>query len=207
MVYKAVRFHEIHRQMHRRPPALHRRARLAPSAPSLAGSAARGCAGDACAGPGAGAKPAEARRRGRAAGRARLLGPAAAAGPARSVASHRDPLPDRDRLSAVQLHRRRRQSGRLQCRSGAGALRRDQGHLHHPDAPLRDAGRCARHQPRRRHHRLAGGDAADARQGRFHRSLLPRAGALRVAARRRDAGGAARISRGQEGRRHRRHLA
>ena len=42
---------------------------------------------------------------------------------------------------------------------------------------------------------------------RFHRSLLPRAGALRVAARRRDAGDPPRISRRQEGRRHRRHLA
>ena len=42
---------------------------------------------------------------------------------------------------------------------------------------------------------------------RFHRSLLPRAGALRVAARRRDDRGAPRISRRQEGRRHRRHLA
>ena len=62
-------------------------------------------------------------------------------------------------------------------------------------------------QPRRCHHRLAGGDAAVARPSRFHRSLLPRAGALRVAARRRDAGDPARISRGQESRRHRRLLA
>ena len=42
---------------------------------------------------------------------------------------------------------------------------------------------------------------------RFHRSLLPRAGAVRVAARRGDAGSSARISRRQEGRRHRRLLA
>ena len=48
---------------------------------------------------------------------------------------------------------------------------------------------------------------AVARPARFHRSLLPRAGAFRVAARRRDAGGPPRISRGQEGRRHRRLLA
>ena len=52
-----------------------------------------------------------------------------------------------------------------------------------------------------------GGDAAPARPARFHRSLLPRAGALRVAARRRDAGDPPGISRRQEGRRHRRHLA
>ena len=59
-------------------------------------------------------------------------------------------------------------------------------------------------QPRRRHHRLDGGDAAAARPRRFHRSLLPRAGALRLAPRRRDAGDPARISRRQESRRHRR---
>ena len=92
------------------------------------------------------------------AGRARLLGPAAAAGAARPVAPDRDPLPDRDRLSAVQLHRRRRQSGRLQRRSRALAVRRDQGHLHGADAPLRDAGRRAHLQPGRCHHRLDGGD-------------------------------------------------
>ena len=46
-----------------------------------------------------------------------------------------------------------------------------------------------------------------ARPGRFHRSLLPGAGAVRVAARRRDGGDSPRISRGQEGRRHRRLLA
>ncbi len=39
---------------------------------------------------------------------------------------------------------------------------------------------------------------------RFHRSVLPGAGAVRVAARRGDAGGSPGISRGQEGRRHRR---
>ena len=100
---------------------------------------------------------------GGAAGGSRLLGSEAAAGPARSVAPHRDPVSDRDRLSAVQLHRPRRQSGRLQCRSGAAALRRDQGHLHHPDAALRDAARCDRQQSRRRHHRFACGDAAVAR--------------------------------------------
>ena len=150
---------------------------------------------------------AAARGRGRAAGGARLLGPAAAAGPARPVAPDRDPLPDRDRLSAVQLHRPRRQSGRLQRRSGARAVRRDQGHLHRPDAPVRDADRRHHQQPGRRHHRLDGGDAATARPSRFHRSLLPRAGALRVAARRRDAGSSPRISRRQESRRHRRHLA
>ena len=144
---------------------------------------------------------------GRPAGGARVLGPAAAPGPAGPVAPDRDPVPDRDRLSAVQLHRPRRQSGRLQRRSGALAVRRDQGHLHHPDAPVRDAGRCHHLEPRRRHHRLAGGDAAVARPARFHRSLLPRAGPLRVAARRRDAGNPARISRRQEDRRHRRHLA
>ena len=110
---------------------------------------------------GARPNPAPARGRGRPAGGARLLGSAAAAGPARPVAPDRDPVPDRDRLSAVQLHRPRRQSGRLQCRSGARAVRRDQGHLHHPDAPVRDADRCHHHQPRRRHHRLDGGDAAD----------------------------------------------
>ncbi len=59
--------------------------------------------------------------------------------------------------------------GGLQCRSGAADLRRDQGLLHHPDAPLRDAGGFARRQPRRRHHRLAGGDAAAARAGRLQR--------------------------------------
>ncbi|MGY3122881.1 hypothetical protein ACVWXQ_006818 [Bradyrhizobium sp. S3.14.4] len=81
------------------------------------------------------------------AGRARLLGPAAAAGAARPVAPDRDPLPDRDRLSAVQLHRRRRQSGRLQRRSRPRAVRGDQGHLHGADAPLRDPGRRALLQP------------------------------------------------------------
>ena len=92
-----------------------------------------------------------------------LLGPAAASGPARSVALDRDPVPDRDRLSAVQFHRPRRQSGRLQCRSGPVAVRRDQGHLHDADAAVRDAARCDHQQPRRRHYRLIGCDAADAR--------------------------------------------
>ena len=100
---------------------------------------------------------------GRPAGGARLLGPAAAAGPARSVAPHGDPVSDRNRLSAVQLHRPRRQSRRLQRRSGAAAVRGDQGHLHDPDAAVRDAAGCDRQQPRRRHHRLDGGDAAVAR--------------------------------------------
>ncbi len=140
-------------------------------------------------------------RGGRTASRARLLGPAASAGAAGSFAYLGHPLPDRDRLSAVQLHRRRRQSGRLQCRSRALAVRGDQGHLHHPDAPLRDAARRHLQQPGRCHHRLDGRDRAAAHPPRFHRSLLPRAGALRVAARRRVAGSASRISRGQEGRR------
>ncbi len=96
----------------------------------------------------------------RPAGRARLLGPAAAAGAAGPVAPDRDPLPDRDRLSAVQLYRRRRQSGRLQRRSRPRAVRGDQGLLHGADAPLRDAGRRARLQPRRCHHRLDGGEPA-----------------------------------------------
>ena len=157
--------------------------------------------------PGAGAERGKAGHAGGAPGGARFLGSAAAAGPARSVAPDRDPVPDRNRLSAVQLHRPRRQSGRLQRRSGAAAVRRDQGHLHHPDAAVRDAARRAHQQPRRCHHRLARGDAADARAARFHRSLLPRAGAVRVAARRGDAGNPSRISRRQEGRRHRRHLA
>ena len=156
---------------------------------------------------GAGAEHRKTGHGGGAAGGARLLGSEAAAGPAGPVPPDRDPVPDRDRLSAVQLHRPRRQSGRLQCRSGAAAVRRDQGHLHHPDAAVRDAARCALQQPRRCHHRFAGGDAADARAGRFHRSLLPGAGAVRVAARRRDAGNPSRISRRQEGRRHRRLLA
>ena len=66
--------------------------------------------------------------------------------------------------------------------------------LHDPDAALRDAARRARQQSRRRHHRLDRGDAGVAREGRFHRSLLPNAGAFRVAARRRDGGGASRNS-------------
>ena len=49
----------------------------------------------------------------------------------------RHPLHDRGRLSAVQLRRPRRQSGRLQCRSRADDLRGAQGQLHHADAPLR----------------------------------------------------------------------
>ena len=44
-------------------------------------------------------------------------------------------------------------------------------------------------------------------RARLHRSLLPRTGPFRVAPRGRDERGAPRISRGQEGRRHRRHLA
>src|SRR5205814_429248 len=44
-------------------------------------------------------------------------------GPARFVAPDRDPLPHRDRLPAVQFHRPGRQPGRLQCRSGALAVR------------------------------------------------------------------------------------
>src|ERR1700733_2602538 len=48
------------------------------------------------------------------------------------------------------------------------------------------------------------GDAAAARPAGFFRPVLPGAGAVRVAARRCDAGGSPGISRGQEGRRHRR---
>ena len=58
-------------------------------------------------------------RRGGAAIGSRFLGSPAASRPARPVAPHRDPLSHRDRLSAVQLHRPRRQSGGLQRRSGA----------------------------------------------------------------------------------------
>ena len=161
-------------------------------------------AGPGQAAPSGAASLTSGRAAGRPAGRAGLLGPAAAAGTAGPVAPDRDPLPDRDRLSAVQLYRRRRQSGRLQRRSRPRAVRGDQGHLHGADAPLRDAGRCARLQPGRRHHRLDGGEPAAPRPGRLHRSLLPRAGALRLAQGRGDAGDPARISRGQEGRRHRR---
>ena len=120
----------------------------------------------------AGADPAQAADGGCPAGRARLLGPQAAAGAAGPVAHHRDPLFDRDRLPAVQFYRPGRQSGRLQCRSGALAVRGDQGHLHRPDAALRDAVGCDHQQPGRRHHRLDRGDAADARPGRFHRSRI-----------------------------------
>ncbi len=141
--------------------------------------------------------------RSRAPGRARLLGPAAAPGAAGPVAHQRDPVSDRDRLPAVQFHRAGRQPGRVQCRSGARHLRRDQGHLHRPDAPFRDPARCDFQQPGRCHHRLDRGDAADARPRRFLRSLLPGAGALRVAPRRGAAGDPAGISRRQEDRRRR----
>src|ERR1700682_6404498 len=91
----------------------------------------------------------------------RRPGPAAAPARPRPVPPHGDPVPDRNRLSAVQLHRPRRQSRRFQRRSGPAALRRDQGHLHHPDAAVRDAARRDREQPGRRHYRLARGNAAD----------------------------------------------
>ena len=70
---------------------------------------------------------------------------------------------------------------RLQRRTGARDLRRDQGPVHHPDAPLRHAGRRAQQARGRRHHRLARRDAADAQAGRLQQSLLPHAGALRGA--------------------------
>ena len=52
-----------------------------------------------------------------------LLGPAPPPGAARHLAHHADPLPDRVRLSAVQLCGPGRKSGRLQRRSRAADLR------------------------------------------------------------------------------------
>ena len=119
MVYKAVEIRKNRRQCSRRSSRLRRKiASNRPRHPGDRPALAAGCG--AVRRPGTGANPAQARRGGRPAGGARLLGPAAASGPARSVAPHGDPVPDRNRLSAVQLHRPRRQSGRLQCRSGAG---------------------------------------------------------------------------------------
>src|SRR5882757_2843516 len=57
--------------------------------------------------PGLCSKPGKAGRGGRAAGGAGFLGPQAASGPARSVAPLGDKISDRNRLSAVQLHRPR----------------------------------------------------------------------------------------------------
>jgi len=102
--------------------------------------------------------------------------------------------PDLSRISVIRFltetdyppfnfTRGRRQSGRLQCRSRALAVRRDQGHLHHPDAPLRDAARCHREQPRRRHHRLHGRDGAAAHPRRFHTDPYYRAPARFVSRR------------------------
>ena len=53
--------------------------------------------------------------------------------------------------------------------------------LHHPGAPLRHAARRAQRQSRRRGDRLDRADGGDAPARRFHRSLLPHAGALRGA--------------------------
>ena len=105
----------------------------------------------------------------------RLLGPAAAAGAARPVARHADPLHHRDRLSAVQLFRPRRQSGRLQRRSRADDLRGAEDRLHGPDAAVRYAAAVARRQSRRRGDRLDRGHAGDAQARRFQRSVLPHA--------------------------------
>ena len=126
-----------------------------------------------------------------AAGRARLgrhpglLGPAAAAGAAGPVARHADPLHHRGRLSAVQLFRPGRQSGRLQCRSGADDLRGAENRLHRPDAAVRYAVAVACRQPRRCGDGLDRGHAGGAQARRFQRSVLPHAGPLRGAPRRR----------------------
>ena len=65
-----------------------------------------------------------------------------------------DPLPHRDRLSAVQLRRARRQSAGLQRRSRPPDVRGAEDRLHRPDAPVRDAAAGAQREPRRRRDRL-----------------------------------------------------
>ena len=74
-----------------------------------------------------------------------------------------DPLPDRDRLSAVQLRGSGRQSRGLQCRAGAADLRGAEDAVHDPAAPLRHAGGVARRESRRRGDRLPRDHAGDAR--------------------------------------------
>jgi len=138
---------------------------------------------------------------GRAAGAgARFLGSAAAARAARFVAGRRHPLHDRGRLSAVQLRRAGRQPAGLQCRSGAHVVRGAQARLHHPDAPFRDPRRRPQREPRRRRDRLDRGHPRYARQGRFHRSLLPHPRPVRGPARFPDRPAAAGEARRQEGR-------
>ncbi len=158
--------------------------------------------------PGAGAGRGKARHRGRAAGGARLLGPAAAAGPAGSVAPDRDPVSDRDRLSAVQFYRSRRQPGRLQRRSGAA----DSATRSRSPAPSRCGGsrRCSMRSSSNRGDAIIASLAVTPQMRARLDFTDPyyRAPARFVS--RRDAvmrGGSSGISRGQEGRRHRRLLA
>ena len=111
--------------------------------------------------------------------RARLLGPAATAGETGSFPRDCDPFPHRDRLSAFQFRGPGWESAGLQRRAGAQDVRRAQGCLHHPDASLRNAHSGTRRQSGRCGNCVHRDHAGDAHEGRFHRPVLPHAGALR----------------------------